>query len=56
MKQRLARPTGSRRFLVLACLAVGGLLMFLAPDTWAGILLLGLGILIEVVGMALSRR
>ncbi|WP_276203647.1 hypothetical protein [Dechloromonas denitrificans] len=41
---------------MLACLAVGGLLMFLAPATWAGVLLLGLGVLIEVVGMALSRR
>lgn len=56
MKQRPARVAGIRRFLVLACLAVGGLLMFLAPATWAGIFLLVLGVLIEVIGMALSRR
>jgi len=30
--------------------------MFLAPATWAGVLLLGLAVLIEVIGMALSRR
>lgn len=56
MNQRLARATGIRRFLVVSCLAGGGLLMFLAPATWAGVLLLGLAVLIEVIGMALSRR
>lgn len=56
MNQRLAKTTGIRRFVVLCCLLAGGLLMFLAPATWAGVFLLGLGILIEIVGMALARR
>lgn len=56
MNQRLAGATGLRRFFVLAYLAGGGLLMLLAPATWAGVMLLGLGVLIEVIGLALSRR
>lgn len=31
-------------------------MMFLAPDTWAGALLLALGIAIEVIGIALKHR
>lgn len=55
MNQRLARTSGLLRFIVVSCLAGGGLLIFLAPATWAGILLLGLAVLIEIIGMALSR-
>jgi hypothetical protein len=39
-------------FLVL----LGGTLMFLAPEIWAGLALLVLGVVIELAGIALERR
>ena len=35
---------------------LGILLIFLAPETWAGLLLLVLGISIELIGIALRHR
>jgi len=35
---------------------LGVLLIFLAPETWAGLLLLVLGISIELIGIALRHR
>lgn len=39
-------------FLVL----LGGALMFLAPEIWAGLALLVLGVVIELAGIALERK
>jgi hypothetical protein len=46
----------SRRLIVLALLAGGGLLMWLAPAAPAGLVLLGAGILVEIAGITLERR
>lgn len=48
--------TARRRPLSLLLLVLGGLLMFLAPATWPGVVVLGAGILLELLGIALTRR
>jgi len=35
---------------------LGGVLMALAPEIWAGLLVLALGVLIELAGIALERQ
>ena len=45
-----------RRSLAALLAIVGAMMMFLAPETWAGALLLALGVTIEVVGIALKHR
>ena len=47
---------GLRRPLALLLVVLGAVAMLLAPDTWAGIGLLALGVLLEAVGIALRRR
>jgi len=37
-------------------MAAGGVLMLLSTEVGAGLLVFGLGVLLEVVGMALERR
>jgi hypothetical protein len=37
-------------------IVVGGVLMFLAPEMWAGLALLVLGVVVELVGIALERE
>lgn len=45
-----------RRAFSLALMIGGGVLIFLAPeDIWVGVLLLGLGVVLELVG-ALMRQ
>jgi hypothetical protein len=34
----------------------GGVLIFLAPEVWVGVLLLVLGAAVELAGIALERR
>jgi hypothetical protein len=47
----------TRRALSLILIALGGLLLFLAPaDIWIGTLLLCLGAAVEVAGMLMHRR
>ena len=46
----------ARRLLALALIVLGGALIFLAPETWPGMLLLVLGILLELIGMSLSHH
>jgi hypothetical protein len=46
----------SRRILAGFLVALGGVLLFLAPEMWAGLLLLALGVLIELAGIALERK
>lgn len=52
----MLRKSHLRRPLVILLAVAGALVMFLAPETWAGALLLALGIAIEVAGIALKRR
>ena len=45
-----------RRTLSLLLMLLGGLLMLLSPAVGAGVVVFGLGVLLEVVGLALERR
>ncbi len=45
-----------RRVLAIVLVALGGILMFFAPEVWAGVVLLAAGILLEAVGITLERR
>jgi hypothetical protein len=51
LKQPYARRASSVILLVL-----GAVVMLFAPETWAGALLLILGVAIELIGIALERR
>ncbi|HUW29675.1 MAG TPA: hypothetical protein VMV97_13800 [Sulfuriferula sp.] len=46
----------SRRVLSLFLVVLGGVLMYLAPEILPGLVLLGLGVVVELVGIALERR
>jgi hypothetical protein len=35
---------------------LGGVLMALAPEIWAGLVVLGVGVLVELAGIALERK
>ena len=52
----MLRKPHLRRPLAALLVIAGALMMYLAPETWAGALLLALGIAIEVVGIALKHR
>lgn len=53
----MIRNPRTRRLLSGALLAVGGVLLFLAPDdAWIGGLLLFLAITLEVIGVLMQRR
>jgi drug/metabolite transporter (DMT)-like permease len=44
-----------RRALSIALLVLGGILMFLAPEHWYGLVILVLGVLIEVLGIVVGH-
>jgi drug/metabolite transporter (DMT)-like permease len=47
----------TRRTLAAALLALGGVLIFLAPDdAWAGVVLLALGVVLEIAGLVFAHR
>lgn len=46
----------SRRVLSMFLVVLGGVLMYLVPEMLAGLVLLALGIVVELVGIALERR
>ena len=46
----------SRRVLAIFLVVLGGMLMFLAPEIWAGLAVLALGLLIELAGIALEHK
>lgn len=46
----------SRRGLALFLVVLGGVLMYLAPEMWAGLAVLALGVVIELAGIALERK
>ena len=45
-----------RRTGAVILVVLGAVLMFLAPEVWQGAVLLALGIVLELVGIALERR
>lgn len=51
IKNTRIRRTGAGIMVVL-----GAVLMFLAPEIWQGALLLALGVVVELVGIALERN
>lgn len=48
--------TAIRRPIAVLLVAVGAAMMFLAPETWAGLALLALGVALEAAGIALRHR
>lgn len=46
----------SRRLLALFLVVLGGLLMYLAPEVWGGLIVLLAGVAIELVGIALEHK
>lgn len=47
----------TRRVLALVLVVLGGVLMFFAPDKyWLGGVLLAVGVVVEVAGIALERK
>lgn len=52
----MKRTLSIRRSLAIALIALGAALMFLAPETWAGLALLVAGVALELAGIALRKR
>lgn len=46
----------TRRVVAGFLVVLGGVLLFLAPEMRAGLVLLALGVLIELAGIALERK
>ena len=46
----------SRRAMAILLVVLGGVLIFLAPEMWLGLVLFGLGAAVELAGIALERR
>jgi hypothetical protein len=53
---KMIRNPRIRRVGAIGLVALGAVLMFLAPEVWQGALLLALGIALEVVGITLERK
>jgi hypothetical protein len=52
----MLRKQRSRRVLAMILVVLGGVLMYLAPEMWMGVVLLVLGVGLEVAGIALEHR
>lgn len=50
------RKRRTRRVLAAALVMLGGVLMALAPEIWAGLLVLALGVAVELAGIALEHK
>lgn len=46
----------SRRILAGFLVVLGGVLMYLAPEVWTGLVILIVGVIIELIGIALERN
>lgn len=46
----------TRRTSAAIMVALGAILMLIAPEIWAGLLLLILGVILELVGIALGHK
>lgn len=49
-------PRKPRRLIAAALIAIGAVTLFAAPATPGGLLMIGLGILIEVIGISFEKR
>lgn len=52
----MLRKRRPRRVLAGFLVVLGGVLMFFAPEMWLGLVLLALGVVIELTGIALERK
>lgn len=52
----MLRKPATRRPVAVALIVLGGVLIYLAPEIWAGVALLVLGVLLELAGVMLERR
>jgi hypothetical protein len=48
--------THIRRPVAVSAMLVGAVMIFLGSETWAGVLVFALGVLIEAVGIAFRRK
>lgn len=52
----MSKKSLTRRIVAVMLIVLGALLMLLAPDIWQGALVLALGIVLELVGIALEHK
>ena len=52
----MLRKRRTRRVLAIGLVVLGGLLMALAPEIWAGLVVLALGVVVELAGIALEHK
>lgn len=52
----MLRKRRTRRGLAIGLVVLGGVLIFLAPEIWAGLAVLALGVAVELAGIALERK
>jgi accessory gene regulator protein AgrB len=52
----MLRKRRSRRVVAMFLVVLGGVLMYLAPEMWTGLVLLVLGVIVELAGIALERK
>lgn len=52
----MIRNPRMRRAITVIMMALGAILMFLAPEVWQGALVLALGVILEFIGIALEHR
>lgn len=52
----MLRKRRSRRVVAVLLVVLGGVLMFLAPEIWAGLVVLALGVAVELAGIALEHK
>jgi len=52
----MLRKRRSRRVLAIFFVVLGGVLMYLAPEMWAGLVVLAVGVVVELAGIALERQ
>ena len=46
----------TRRFIAILLVLLGATLIFLATDAWPGVVLVLLGVLLEIMGIALKHK
>jgi 1,4-dihydroxy-2-naphthoate octaprenyltransferase len=52
----MMRKTHIRRPVAVLAMLLGATMIFLGSETWAGILVLALGVIIEAVGIAFTHK
>lgn len=52
----MMRKKGTRRVLAMFLVVLGGVLMYLAPEMWGGVVLLAVGVLVELAGITLEHK